>query len=63
MSISPERQAETYVYLAADPTIQETTGGYWDENNQQVRSNKNSYNRETWKKLWAESERLSGIKS
>ncbi len=62
MSISPERQAETYVYLAADPTIQEITGRFWDENNQQVRSNKNSYNRETWKKLWAESERLSGIK-
>ena len=62
MAISPERQAETYVYLAADPTIQEITGGYWDENNQQVQSNKNSYNRETWKKLWAESERLSGIK-
>ena len=62
MSISPERQAETYVFLAADPTIQEITGSYWDEKNQQVRSNKNSYNRETWKKLWAESERLSGIK-
>jgi NAD(P)-dependent dehydrogenase (short-subunit alcohol dehydrogenase family) len=62
MSISPERQAETYVYLAADPSIQDVTGGFWDENNQQVRSNKNSYNRETWKKLWAESERLSVIK-
>ncbi len=62
MAISPERQAETYVYLAADPTIQEITGGYWNENNLQVRSNKNSYNRETWKKLWAESERLAGVK-
>jgi NAD(P)-dependent dehydrogenase (short-subunit alcohol dehydrogenase family) len=61
MSISPERQAETYVFLAADPSIQEVSGGFWDENNQQVRSNKSSYNRETWNKLWAESERLSGI--
>jgi NAD(P)-dependent dehydrogenase (short-subunit alcohol dehydrogenase family) len=61
MSITPERQAETYVYLAADPEVQNITGGYWDENNQQVRSNQNSYNRETWKRLWAASERLAGI--
>lgn len=60
-SITPERQAETYVYLAGDPQVQEITGGYWDENNQQVRSNRNSYNRQTWKRLWDESERLAGI--
>ena len=58
MSITPERQAQTYVYLAADPAVQEISGGYWDENNQQVRSNQKSYNRETWKRLWGESERL-----
>jgi NAD(P)-dependent dehydrogenase (short-subunit alcohol dehydrogenase family) len=63
MSITPERQAETYVYLAADPDVQNITGGYWDENNQQVRSNQKSYNRETWKKLWNESERLAGLLS
>ncbi len=61
MSITPERQAETYVYLAADPEVQNITGGYWDENNRQVRSNRNSYNRETWKRLWDASERLAGI--
>jgi NAD(P)-dependent dehydrogenase (short-subunit alcohol dehydrogenase family) len=61
MSITPERQAETYVYLAADPEVQNITGGYWDENNRQVRSNQNSYNRETWKRLWDASERLAGI--
>ena len=62
-SITPERQAETYVYLAADPDVQSITGGYWDENNQQVRSNQNSYNRETWKRLWEVSERLAGIQA
>jgi NAD(P)-dependent dehydrogenase (short-subunit alcohol dehydrogenase family) len=60
-AITPEKQAETYVYLAADPAVQGTSGGYWDENNRQVRSNKNSYNRETWQKLWQVSERLAGI--
>jgi NAD(P)-dependent dehydrogenase (short-subunit alcohol dehydrogenase family) len=61
MAITPEQQAETYVYLAADPTMQNVTGGYWDENNQQVRSNSNSYHRETWKRLWDVSSRLTGI--
>ena len=61
MSITPERQAQTYVYLAADPAVQQTTGGYWDENNRQVRSNAKSYNLETWKKLWDESKPLAGI--
>jgi NAD(P)-dependent dehydrogenase (short-subunit alcohol dehydrogenase family) len=62
MSITPERQAETYVYLAADPDVQSITGDYWDENNHQVRSNQKSYNHETWKRLWDESERLAGIR-
>ncbi|NMC85813.1 MAG: SDR family oxidoreductase [Anaerolineaceae bacterium] len=61
MSITPEQQAQTYVYLAAAPEVQEITGGYWDENNQQVRSNRKSYNRQTQERLWAESERLAGI--
>lgn len=60
-SITPDRQAETYVFLAGDPQVQEITAGYWDENNRQVRSNRNSYNRQTWKRLWDESERLAGI--
>lgn len=61
MSITPERQADTYVYLAADPAVEKITGGYWDENNRQVSSNRNSYNQETRKRLWKESERLAGI--
>jgi hypothetical protein len=63
MSITPERQAETYVYLAADPAVQNVTGGYWDEHNRQVRSNGKSYNRKTWDRLWRETERLAGIKT
>ncbi len=62
LSITPERQAETYVYLAADPDVQGITGGYWDENNKQVRSSQKSYNRETWKRLWDKTESLAGIK-
>lgn len=61
-SITAERQAETYVYLAADPAAANISGSYWDENNQQVRSNKNSYNKETQAKLWEISEKMSSIK-
>ncbi|HCS41157.1 MAG TPA: short-chain dehydrogenase [Anaerolineaceae bacterium] len=62
MAITPERQAETYVYLAADPGLEKVTGGFWDENNKQVNSNKNSYNQATWKKLREVTEKLAGIK-
>jgi NAD(P)-dependent dehydrogenase (short-subunit alcohol dehydrogenase family) len=61
MSITPERQAETYTFLAADPSAQAVTGGYWDENNQQVHSNKNSYNKETQRRLWQVSEKLCSL--
>ena len=63
MSITAERQAETYVYLAADPAAANITGAYWDENNRQVRSNQNSYNHETWKRLWEVSAQLVGIET
>ncbi len=61
MSITPEQQAQTYVYLAADPEVAGITGGYWDEHNKQVRSSKNSYRVETWKRLWAETGKMAGI--
>ena len=57
-SLTPEEMARTYVYLAADPAVGEVTGGYWDEHNQQVRSNPNSYKRETWQRLWQVTEGL-----
>lgn len=63
MAITPERQAETYVYLAADPAVANISGGYWDENNCQVRSNSNSYNRETWKRLWEVTARLARVET
>lgn len=63
LSITPERQAETYTYLAADSDVQETSGGYWDENNRPVRSSSKSYNRETQQRLWVETARLAGIEA
>jgi len=57
-SLTPEQMARTYVYLAADPAVGQVTGGYWDEHNTQVKSNANSYKRETWQRLWQVTEQM-----
>lgn len=62
-ALTPESQAETYVYLASSPEMESIGGVYWDENNKQVRSSRNSYNQDTWLRLWEVSEKLAGIKS
>ena len=59
-SLTPEEMARTYVYLAVDPAVGQVTGGYWDEHNKQVKSNPNSYKRETWQRLWRVTEGLAG---
>lgn len=62
MAISPERQAETYVFLASASELENVSGGYWDENNQQVKSNAKSYDRDTWRKLREVTEKMAGIR-
>lgn len=61
MSITPEQQANTYTFLASDPSVETISGKYWDEKNQPVDSSKSSYNRETWKKLNAVTQKMAGI--
>jgi NAD(P)-dependent dehydrogenase (short-subunit alcohol dehydrogenase family) len=60
-ALTPEKMAETYVWLAADPAMQEVTGGYWDAPNLPVKANKNAYNKETWKELWDTTEALAKV--
>lgn len=59
LALTPEKMAETYVWLAADPALKDVTGGYWDAPNTPVKANKNAYNRETQKQLWEITEELS----
>jgi len=51
-AITPEKMAETYVWLAGDPTVENITGGYWDAPDMPVKANKNAYNCETQQRLW-----------
>lgn len=57
-ALAPEKMAETYVWLAADPALNDVTGGYWDAPNTPVKANKNAYNRETQKRLWTATKEL-----
>jgi len=57
-AITPEKMAETYVWLAGDPAVKNITGGYWDAPDTPVKANKNAYDRETQQRLWDITKRL-----
>jgi NAD(P)-dependent dehydrogenase (short-subunit alcohol dehydrogenase family) len=61
MAITPEQQAETYVYLALSNDVGDITGGYWDEKNRQVKSSAYSYDLPAQEKLWQVSEQLTHL--
>ncbi len=60
-AMTPEKMAETYVWLAADPAAEQQTGKYWEAPGVEVKANKYAYNRETQKNLWAISSQLTGV--
>jgi len=62
-ALMPEKMAEAYTWLAADPSLNDVTGGYWDAPETHVKANKNAYNRETQKRLWEVTEKLSFIQN
>jgi len=59
-AISPQKGAETLVYLASSPDVAGISGKYWNER-QQKRSSDNSYDREQQNRLWAFSAEATGI--
>jgi NAD(P)-dependent dehydrogenase (short-subunit alcohol dehydrogenase family) len=60
-AMTPEKMAETYVWLAADPSLQDATGGYYDAPNVPVKANKPAYSLATQQKLWDVSMRLTNL--
>jgi hypothetical protein len=58
-SITPEKMAETYVWLAADPIGAELTGKIWDAPGIEVKASKSACNAKSWKRLWAVSELMT----
>ena len=57
-ALTPEKMAETYAWLAADPALETVSGGYWDAPHKPAKANKNAYHRETQKRLWDTTEQL-----
>lgn len=57
---SPEKGAETVIYLASSPEVSGVTGRYFSDN-KEVRSSEESYNEVTAEQLWQVSARLTGL--
>lgn len=56
----PERGAETTLYLASSPVVQDVTGKYF-ENKRQKKSSPRSYDSATGQRLWRISEQLTDL--
>ncbi|MGO8948952.1 MAG: SDR family oxidoreductase [Ktedonobacterales bacterium] len=61
-AISPQKGAQTSIYLASSPEVETTTGEYFIKQ-KPARSSAASYNRETAARLWKVSEQLTGVTS
>ncbi len=59
-SISPEKGADTSVYLASSPDVAEVTGAYFTKR-KQVKSSKESYDEGEAQRLWQVSMKLAGL--
>lgn len=58
--VSPQRGAETQVYLASSPEVQGVTGNYFDKKREK-RSSSDSYNRTLAGKVWDASVAMVGL--
>jgi len=59
---SPNKGAETVVYLASSPDAASTSGEYWDKLKVK-KSSGESYNEEVARRLWEVSEKLTSSES
>jgi retinol dehydrogenase 12 len=59
-AISPEKGAETIIYLASSPEVEGVTGRYFDKS-KAVRSSDQSYNEAAARRLWEVSEQMTSL--
>ena len=60
-ALTPEQGAETLLYLASSPAVADQTGGYYGKSRLETPSAE-AQDDATAEKLWAESERIAGIR-
>jgi len=58
--LSPAKGAQTSIYLASSPEVENITGKYFIKKNQ-VSSSPESYDEEKARRLWEVSEKLTGL--
>ncbi|HEX4337471.1 MAG TPA: SDR family oxidoreductase [Polyangiaceae bacterium] len=58
---SPEKGAQTSLFLAESKRMEGVTGKYFDDDTTELRSSKVSYDREVQRRLWEISERMTGV--
>ena len=62
VTISPDKGAETSVYVASSPEVEGVTGKYFAKKRER-KTSKESYNEEAAHRLWEVSEKMTGISS
>jgi NAD(P)-dependent dehydrogenase (short-subunit alcohol dehydrogenase family) len=59
--LTPERGAQTSIYLASSPAVEGVNGTYWDHKQQETRTSNESYNQRLAQRLWRVSAELTGL--
>lgn len=57
VGLTPEQGAQTSVYLATSPAVENVTGKYW-EKSKEVPSGRAAYDEATWTRLWEDSDKM-----
>jgi NAD(P)-dependent dehydrogenase (short-subunit alcohol dehydrogenase family) len=57
VGLTPEQGAQTSIYLASSPTVENVTGKYW-EKSKAVSSGSAAYDEATWTRLWEVSDKM-----
>ncbi len=57
VGVTPAQGAQTSVYLATSPAVENVTGKYW-EKRKAVPSSRAAYDEVTWARLWEVSDKL-----
>lgn len=57
VGLTPEQGAQTSVYLASSPDVENLTGKYWEKSTA-VPSGRATYNEATWTRLWEISDKM-----
>jgi hypothetical protein len=62
VGLTPEQGAQTSVYLATSPDVENVSGKYW-EKRKAVPSDPATYDKATWTRLWEVSDQMVAVRA